>query len=302
MIDNSGGNSYLRPLQYRGIIYILISSLTYAVVNFCVKYLHHIPTHEIVFFRSLISLIICFFWIRKLGIPFFGSNKKWLIIRGVAGMSALFLFFTTIKEMPLASATTIQYLSPVFTVLLATQLMNEKVRPIQWLLFLMAFGGVLMIKGFDDRVSYLYLGIGIVASMISGIAYNAIMKCRATEHPITVVLYFPLIATPVMGVACVTVDWVTPQGWEWMLVLLLGVFTQFAQFYMAKALLIDHSSRIMPFKYFGVIYALLIGFFFFSEAMPLLSLAGMAVVIAAVVINSLVKNPNKRLPGTQGVV
>lgn len=289
-------------MQYKGIVYILISSLTYAVVNFCVKYLHHIPTHEIVFFRSLISLIICIVWIRKLGIPFLGYNRKWLTIRGIAGMSALFLFFTTIKEMPLATATTIQYLSPIFTVLLATQIMNEKVKPIQWLLFLVAFVGVIMIKGFDERVSYLFLGIGILASMISGVAYNAIMKCRTTEHPITIVLYFPLVATPVMGTACLTVEWVTPQGVEWLLLLLLGVFTQIAQFYMAKALLVDHSSRIMPFKYFGVIYALLIGFFFFDENMPWLSLAGIAVVIGGVVVNSLIKNPNKKLPGTQGVV
>lgn len=295
-------NGYFRALQYKGILYILVSSLTYAVVNFCVKYLHHIPTHEIVFFRSLISLIICIIWIRKLGIPFLGYNRKWLMIRGIAGMSALFLFFTTIKEMPLASATTIQYLSPIFTVLLATQLMNEKVKPVQWLLFLVAFAGVVMIKGFDERVSYFFLGVGILASMISGVAYNAIMKCRTTEHPITIVLYFPLVATPVMGTACVTVDWVTPHGIEWLLLLLLGVFTQIAQFYMAKALLVDHSSRIMPFKYFGVIYALLIGFFLFDENMPWLSLAGIAVVIAGVVVNSLIKNPNKKLPGTQGVV
>lgn len=217
-------------------------------------------------------------------------------------MTALFLFFLTIKEMPLASATTIQYISPIFTVLLATQLMNEKVRPMQWILFVVAFAGVIMIKGFDERISYLFLGIGIVSALISGIAYNAIMKCRATDHPLVVVLYFPMIATPVMGTACVTVEWVMPEGIEWVLLLALGVFTQIAQLYMTKALHADHSSRIMPFKYFGVIYALLIGFFAFGESLPILSLIGIAVVIGAVVLNSFLKNPNKKLPATQGVI
>lgn len=289
-------------LQYKGIIYILLSSLTYAGVNLCVKYLDHIPTHEIVFFRSLISLTICTIWIQRLKIPFFGYNKKWLLIRGFAGMTALFLFFVTIKEMPLASATTIQYISPIFTVLLATQLMGEKVRPIQWLLFLCAFVGVIMIKGFDERISYLYLGIGIVSALISGIAYNAIMKCRTTDHPVTVVLYFPLIATPIMGTACLTVDWVTPQGVEWLILLLLGVLTQVAQIYMTKALHADHSSTVMPFKYFGVIYAFTIGFFFFQETLPWLSILGIAIVIVAVVVNTLIKSANKKLPATQGVV
>lgn len=217
-------------------------------------------------------------------------------------MTALFLFFLTIKEMPLASATTIQYISPIFTVLLATQLLREKVRPIQWLLFFVAFIGVLMIKGFDERVSYFYLGIGVVSAFISGIAYNAIMKCRETDHPITVVLYFPMIATPIMGTACITVEWVMPIGYEWLLLLLLGIFTQIAQIYMTKALHADHSSRIMPFKYFGVIYALVIGFFFFNEELPWLSFLGIAIVISAVILNSFLKNPNKQLPPTQGVV
>lgn len=289
-------------LQFKGIFYILLSSLTYAVVNFCVKYLHHIPTHEIVFFRSVISLAICLVWSRRLGLPLLGYNRKWLLIRGATGMTALFLFFVTVKEMPLASATTIQYMSPIFTVLLATQLMGEKVRPVQWLLFILAFAGILLIKGFDERVSYLFLGIGLISAMISGVAYNAIMKCRTTDHPVTVVMYFPLIATPVMGTACITVDWVMPVGSEWFILLLLGVFTQIAQIYMTKALHADHSSTIMPFKYFGVIYALMIGFLFFDESLPWLSLAGIGIVVIAVVANTIIKSPNRKLPPTQGVV
>ncbi|NQV52939.1 MAG: DMT family transporter [Flavobacteriales bacterium] len=289
-------------MQYKGIAYILLSSLAYAVVNFCVKYLEDIPTHEIVFFRSIISLSICIVWIRHLKLPFWGNNKKWLVIRGFAGMSALFLFFVTIKHMPLASATTIQYISPIFTVLLATQLLGERVKTVQWLLFALAFIGVLMIKGFDDRISYLYLGIGVVSALISGVAYNAIMKCRMTDHPLTVVLYFPLIATPIMGVACVTVEWVTPQGIEWVLLLIMGVFTQIAQVYMTKALHADHSSRIMPFKYFGVLYAIGIGFLFFGEHLPWLSIIGIGLVLLGVILNAFVKNLNKQLPPTQGLV
>ncbi len=289
-------------MQFKGIAYILFSSLAYAVVNFCVKYLHDIPTHEIVFFRSLISLAICVVWIKNLNIPFFGSNKKWLFIRGFAGMTALFLFFLTVKHMPLASATTIQYISPIFTVLLATQMQSERVRPLQWILFGVSFIGIFMIKGFDERISFFYLVIGVVSALISGIAYNAIMKCRYTDHPVTVVLYFPLIATPIMGIACLFAGWKTPEGIEWLLLLIMGVFTQIAQVYMTKALHADHSSRIMPFKYFGVIYALGIGFFFFGETLPWLSIAGIVLVISGVILNAFMKNLNQKLPPTQGVV
>lgn len=266
------------------------------------KYLQDFPTHEIVFFRSLVSVAISVVMIKRLKLPMFGNNKKWLIIRGFTGMCALFLFFLTIKQMPLASATTIQYLSPIFTVLLATQMQGEKVNKAQWFLFGLAFIGVVLIKGFDDRVSLMYLLLGILSSLTSGIAYNAIMKCRQTDHPVTVVFYFPLIAVPIMGVACQIFGWKTPQGIEWLLLLVMGIFTQIAQIYMTKALHADHSSRIMPFKYFGVIYALLIGIIWFGEFVPFASLMGIALVIIAVIANTLLKNPNKKLPGTQGLV
>ena len=82
----------------------------------------------------------------------------------------------------------------------------------------------------------------------------------------------------------------------------MGVFTQIAQLYMTKALHADHSSRIMPFKYFGVLYALGIGFFFFGESLPYLSFVGIALVLTGVILNAFVKNLNQRLPPTQGVI
>lgn len=233
--------------------------------------------------------------IRQRNLPLFGNNKKWLIIRGFTGMVALFLFFDTLKYIPMATATIIQYVSPIFTVLLATQMLGERVKKIQWFLFLNAFLGVVMIKGFDESVSMTYLIMGLLSALISGFAYNAIMKCRKTDHPLVVVFYFPLIATPLMGAACLMISWETPIGWQWFWLLVMGVFTQIAQLYMTKALHADHSSRIMPFQYFGVIYALAIGMIFFNEYVPFMSLMGMLLVIAAVVVNALVKNPNEKL-------
>jgi drug/metabolite transporter (DMT)-like permease len=58
------------------------------------------------------------------------------MIRGVFGVIALTSFFYTLKELPIAIAVTVQYLSPLFTVLLAVHLLGERVRPIQWLFFL----------------------------------------------------------------------------------------------------------------------------------------------------------------------
>ena len=73
----------------------------------------------------------------------------------------------------------------------------EKFNKCQCLFFLIAFGGLIIVKGFDPMISWLYLGMGVLSALFSGVAYNAIVKCKYTEHPLTLVMYFPLVALPI---------------------------------------------------------------------------------------------------------
>ena len=271
---------------------MILSSISFALVNLCVKFLHHIPVNELIFFRSIISLSISYVIIKKANIPFFGNNRSWLIGRGIFGVTALTMFFSTIKSIPIASATTIQYLSPIFTVIFAMFLLKEKIKPYQWLLFLIAFCGVLLIKGFDNQLETKYVLLGIGSAFCSGIAYNCIMKCRETDKPITVVMYFPLIATPVMGIWCLF-DWKTPEGIEWLLLLFIGFMTQIAQLTMTKALHSESSSKIMPIKYIGAIWAIIIGYTVFDERLNYVTMIGIFLVLLGVVTNTLIKSKSQ---------
>lgn len=270
-------------------ILMLISVVFFAGVNTCIKFLSDLPTHELVFFRSAVQLTLSAGFVLKAGIPFFGNNKPWLLLRGVSGMTALFLFFYTLQNMPLASATTIQYLSPVFTVILAIFINRERVRPIQWIFFSIAFAGVFLIKGFDPRVTMWLLLAGILSAMLSGVAYNAIMRCKYTDHPVTIVMYFHLIAVPVMGV-WTFFDWVMPTPRDWILLLVIGILSQFAQVFMARALHSDKAAKVTPFKYIGSVFAVIIGYTIFDEQLHWLSLVGIAFVLVGVLLNARVKS------------
>ena len=275
---------------------MLLSSLCFAVVNLFVKLLtnprnftgvfQEFPPYEVVLFRSVISLSICIYIIRKKKLPFFGENKKWLA-------TALTLFFYTLQNLPLAVATTVQYLSPVFTVLFAIPLQGEKVRPIQWLFFLVALSGVFII-GYTRQtgpisIDPFWIILGLISAVFSGVAYNAIMKCRQTDAPITVVMYFPLLATPVMIVLCLVNGFVVPQGIEWGIILIIGIFTQFAQILMTKAFHHESAAKVTPIKYIGAIYAIGIGFFVFNETLSLYVFLGIALILMGVLLNSFLK-------------
>ncbi|MFK7756433.1 MAG: DMT family transporter [Flavobacteriales bacterium] len=277
----------------KAIFHILVSILCFAIVNVFVKSLINlgIPAHELVLFRSLVSILFCIAVIRKLGIPFFGINKKWLLLRGVFGTIALVMFFLTIKDLPLAVATTIQYFSPIFTIIFAIYLNNQRVKPIQWLFFALAFSGIFIMKSEDfldpeKIIQWKPILLGLGSATLSGMAYNSIIKCKSTDHPITIVMYFPLVAIPLMTLWCLF-DFVMPEGIQWLYILLMGCFTQIAQVYMTRALTSEKASIVTPYKYVGSIFAVSFGMIFFSEYLSYITLLGIIIVISGVLINTL---------------
>ena len=285
---------------------MLASSACFAVINIFVKILtdgkdqfpdiQNYPPYELVLFRSIVSITICMAIIRRKRIPFFGNNKKWLITRGFAGAIALTAFFVTLQHLPLAIATTVQYLSPVFTILFAIKLQNEKVGPMQWLFILVSFLGVAVLglmKSPGMDYDPIWILVGVLSAFVSGIAYNAIMKCRDTDEPVTIVMYFPLIAIPIMIVVCAILGFVIPKGIEWGILILIGVLTQMAQISMTRALHADKAARVTPVKYVGAIYAVAIGFFVFDETLSLYSSLGIILVLLGVLLNTFVKEKRK---------
>lgn len=268
-----------------GVRYILIATVMFALMNVGVKYLSHIPAHEVVFFRALISLLVCLVLLRRAGISPWGNNRKILLGRGIAGTIALTMYFYTLQNMPLASAVTIQYMSPIFTIIIAGVMLKEPPRPIQWLFFLVSFAGVLMIKGFDPRVSPTDLAIGITAAMSSGLAYNFIRKLRGQDHPLVVVFYFPLVTVPVIGAWTFT-HWVSPSAVDWLVLLIIGICVTIAQVYMTRAYQLEKAANISNFNYLGVVFAIAFGFIIFGEVLTPLGIAGIILIVFGVAMSS----------------
>ena len=287
---------------------MILSGMCFIVVNFFVKLMgagsqqeiipniQSYPAHELVLARSVVSFVISLVVIKHRKLPLFGVNKKWLLIRGVAGTIALTIFFYTIHYLPLAIATTVQYLAPIFTVIFAIVLLKEKVKILQWFFIALSFLGVCLI-GLDKlvesnqttaQISYLWLGWGMISAVFSGIAYVAILKLKTTDAPIVIVFYFPMIAIPAMIVFCLF-DFTFPRGIEWLLLLIVGLFTQFAQILMTKAFHEGTASTITPFQYLGAIYAFLIGYFVFDETLSMIVNIGIVMVVGGVFINALIR-------------
>ena len=96
--------------EVQGAIALVLSSLAFSLMTVCVKQLGgRIPVSEIVLVRSLISIALTGVGLRLAGVDPFGKNRRLLVLRGVCGSIALLCFFRAITDLPLASATVLQY-------------------------------------------------------------------------------------------------------------------------------------------------------------------------------------------------
>lgn len=263
---------------------MFLSTMAFFLANVFVKEVEHIPAMETVFFRCLIASAFCLIGLYRDGADPVGKNHLVLFLRGFFGTVALYCFFLTLQNMPLASAQTIQYLSPIFTATIAIFLLSERVRSVQWIFYAVAFGGVLMIQQFDARISPFYLGLGILSAFCSGVAYNLVRSLRGKEHPLTVVLHFQLVGLVVGGLS-LFFEWTTPVGIEWLWLFLVGVFSQLGQMFLTNALQREPVAGVAIINYTGLVYAITIGWIIFGEAQGPWALAGMALVVAGVAMS-----------------
>ncbi len=273
-----------RPVSL-GARYILAAVSCFSLVSLLVKALGHLPFEQLIFWRGITCLGITFYMVKSLRLHIWGNNKKILIMRGLCGTLALSFFFYTLHAMPLATSVTIQYLSPILTVLVAGFFFGEKVAPLHWVCSVLGFAGVWIIQGFDPRVTLFDASMGVLGALSSAFAYNSVRTLRNSDHEWVVMFYFPLIAT-ICSAPFASRSWVWPQGMDWILILALGGLTQVAQLFLTRGYSLEKASKVATMNYAGVLFAIFFGVVIYDEKLPVTTIAGMIVILFSVWLSS----------------
>lgn len=270
---------------------MFLAAALFAVMNALAKYLGDYHTFQIVFFRSLGTVVLCMSYLLYKKIDLFGTHRKLLILRAVVGVTSLIFFFMSLKLLPLGTAVSIRYLAPIFGGMFAVWLLRERIKPIQWFYFLIAFAGVVMLKGFESNISILGLIYVLISAVLVGLVYVLIRKIGSREHPLVIINYFMVIGLLVGGIFMIPF-WETPSSKDLLLLLSMGVVGFGGQVFMTKAFQLEEASRIAPIKYAEAIFALLVGWLWFGEGYTIFGLLGIALIMGGMFLNVLVKKQN----------
>lgn len=272
----------------KGIFFILIATFAFAIMNAMAKELSNFHPMQVVFFRALGTFVFIFPTMLLQKIPIIGNNPKLLFLRGLVGVISLSTFFMALQRIPLGSAISIRYLGPIFGVMMAAYFLKEKVKGLQWLSFIIAFSGVIVLKGFDLRIDSFSLILVLISAVFVGMVFVLIRYLTATEHYLTIINYFMVIT--ILGSLCFLNYWRMPIENEWYPALGIGILGLIGQVFMTRAFQTEDTSVLAPFKYMELVWALIMGYIFFGETYSWLPLLGIILIIIGMLLNVYIKN------------
>jgi len=131
----------------KAVIFMLISSLSFALMGAFVKLAGNIPLFEKVFFRNFVSLLVAFFVIRESKSKVLEKieNLKYLLARSALGLLGVVLYFYAINNLLLADSSMLNKLSPFFVTFFAWLFLKEKLSGFQVTALIFAFFSALLI-------------------------------------------------------------------------------------------------------------------------------------------------------------
>lgn len=277
--------------------YMLISALGFALMAACVKEVSGlgIPVLEIVAARAIVSGIISYADIKRKKISPWGHNKTLLIARGTVGSFALMFVYYAVTTLPLAEATVLQYLHPVFTAVLALYFLKESIQRSTIACIVISLLGLFIIiqpnlvqqdLQLDSAVQYpwISIGAGVLGAFGSAVAYIIIKKLTKTDDSSVIIFYFPLVAFPI-SMMMLGSDFVMPSLAATGLLILVGIFTQVGQVGLTKALHSADANKATAYAYVQVLFSVFIGWAYFSEVPMATTIMGGGLIMFGALIN-----------------
>ncbi|WP_271274332.1 DMT family transporter [Aliamphritea hakodatensis] len=279
-----------------GVGYMLLSALSFSMMAVCVKAvsLYGIPVLEIVAARSLVSLVLSYIDIKRKRISIWGNNKVLLLARGGVGALSLICVYYAVITLPLAEATVLQYTYPVFTALIALWVLKENIQLASIYCFIISISGLAVMVspdiGFDstERLSLFSIVVALIGAFGSAVAYVIVRALSRSDDVSVIIIYFPLIAFP-LSVLMLGDDFIFPDIESAALLILVGIFTQIGQFGLTKAMSVEKAGKVVAYSYIQVVFAVLFGWWVFSETPTLWTVLGGAMVILGALVNTLYK-------------
>jgi drug/metabolite transporter (DMT)-like permease len=266
-----------------GAILMAVSMLSFISNDALMKFLlQTISVEQGIFMRGLVSvpLLALIAYLRKsLFVRIDWRNWRVILTRAFAELAATMAFLTALSHMPLANITAILQALPLTVTMFAAIFFGEQVGWRRWSAILAGFIGVLIIirPGGDGFNEYAVLAIVAVACVT---VRDAITRRLDLSVPSLFVAFISAIPIFIYGgVATATTGWTIVSGAIIGIVVVAAIAITCGYLFAVMAMRNGEISFVAPFRYTGMIWAILFGFLLFGDLPDAATILGTMIVI-----------------------
>lgn len=277
-------------LDSTGIFLRIGATFFFTLMVILIKFLAEaVPVGQVVFFRSavaLVPLVLFLMWTKDFPSGLRSKRPMGHVMRCLMGCAAMFASFASLKYLPLAHASILGYLAPMLAVVLARFILCEQVSLIRWFAVVLSFLGMLVLvlpKATGATVDQSYM-IGLVLALVMAVftagAKIQIRSLALTENAGVIAFYFALTCA-LAGLLTAGFGWVQPNPMQWLLLIGSGLTGGIAHIMMTLALQKSEVSKLAPFEYLSLIFAVIADYTLFNVVPGLAFVGATALILAA---------------------
>jgi len=245
---------------------------------------YDLDTFEIMFFRSLIGIVIV-----TSVTSYFG---KWsevktnrLALHSIRNMSHFVgqnLWFYSLPLIPLAQLIALEFTLPIWVLLLSPIFLNERITKLGATTAVVGFIGALMVA--QPGGGPISIGIITAAAAAIGFALSAIFTRKLTrDQSITCILFYLTVMQATFGGICILLfsDFNFPAAASVPLVILIGIAGLAAHTCLTNALSLAPASTVMPVDFIRLPLIAVVGMLFYAEPFSIMVFAGAVLIFGA---------------------
>ena len=269
-------------ILHKGVLWMLIATFFFALMGTFVKLGgENFTTTELVFYRSSISLFFIMSIMRWNKVSYSSNYIRLHLTRSSIGFISLLFFFYAIKHLPLSTAISLNYTSPLFLGLLMPLILRRKIK--RWLFLAVAIGfiGVFFIlKPTFENQNYFAGLVGLISGLGAAMAYLFVTQLGQLKEPdLRTIFYFTLISTFCSGIMMLF-DEIHNIQFKYILILFgLGVSGTIAQIAITKAYRVGNTLGNAGLSYLTIIFSTIIGVVWFGEFIDWQTAFGILLII-----------------------
>lgn len=203
-----------------------------------------------------------------------------------AGWLGVTLLFASVAYIPMADATAISFLNPIFAMILAIPLLGERVGPVRWTAAGIAFVGTMILLRPTPESFQPTALIALAAALAMGLELIFIKKLTGREGVFQILLLNNLLGTALASLAVLSV-WQSPSMEQWLALAALGGIMACAQLCFLNGMARADASFVAPFGYVSLIFAGLYDYAGFGTVPDMISLLGAVVILTGALILAL---------------